>query len=112
MDDNDRKDVLAAGGRYDWLIQQFRHPSVVCGRGRQPIYGIGVSIAIQKIVNALGNYQARKIKMVQSKKIEEEKEKNMELWTPRKVYIIYESFILLIFTNNIPWFNIIRIKLQ
>jgi translation initiation factor 2-alpha kinase 4 len=91
VDHNDRKDVLAAGGRYDWLIQQFRHPAISV-RGKQPIYGIGVSIAIQKIVNALGNYQASKRKMIQSKKIEEEKEKYMEFWAPRKCDVYVASF--------------------
>ncbi|CAG8437012.1 2949_t:CDS:10 [Diversispora eburnea] len=32
MDDNNRKDVLAAGGRYDSLIQQFRHPMTVTSK--------------------------------------------------------------------------------
>jgi len=85
---------LAAGGRYDWLIQQFRHPVIVSGkgRGRQPIHGVGVNIAMQKIVFALENYQAAILKMIQSKKIEEDK----SFWIPKTVYIIYGGFFLIL----------------
>lgn len=38
-------DVIAAGGRYDKLISTFRHPAL----STQPIHGVGVNIAIEKI---------------------------------------------------------------
>ncbi|RIA85582.1 kinase-like domain-containing protein [Glomus cerebriforme] len=89
VNDNNHKDVLAAGGRYDWLIQQFRHPTAVCGKGRarQQIYGIGVSIAMQKIIFALENYQTAILK---SKKVEEEK--NFNFWAPRRCDVYVASF--------------------
>ncbi|GET03001.1 serine/threonine-protein kinase [Rhizophagus clarus] len=88
VNDNDRKDVLAGGGRYDWLIQQFRHPTIVSGKGRaKQIYGIGVSIAMQKIVFALENYQKA---ILNSKKVEEEK--NLGFWAPRRCDVIVASF--------------------
>ncbi|CAG8495247.1 14730_t:CDS:10, partial [Funneliformis mosseae] len=90
VDDNNRKDVLAAGGRYDWLIQQFRHPVTLSGkgRGRQPIYGVGVNIAMQKIVLSLENYQSAMLKMILSKKIEDDR----SFWTPKTCDVYVASF--------------------
>ncbi|CAB5359519.1 unnamed protein product [Rhizophagus irregularis] len=88
VNDNNRKDVLAGGGRYDWLIQQFRNPTIVSGKGRaKQIYGIGVSIAMQKIVFALENYQKA---ILHSKKVEEEK--NLGFWAPRRCDVYVASF--------------------
>ncbi|RHZ86074.1 hypothetical protein Glove_55g46 [Diversispora epigaea] len=125
MDDNNRKDVLAAGGRYDSLIQQFRHPmtvtavnagggggdgdgngnggvgvggggggsssstSIVNG-GRQQIYATGVNIAMQKIVFTLGSYQSTILKMLQSKKTDDEK--SFGYWASKKCDVYVASF--------------------
>jgi translation initiation factor 2-alpha kinase 4 len=97
VNDNNRKDVLAGGGRYDWLIQQFRHPTIVSGKGRaKQIYGIGVSIAMQKIVFALENYQKA---ILHSKKVDEEK--NLSFWAPRRVSERYISFF---FDNSFVYY--------
>ncbi|CAG8506866.1 2265_t:CDS:10, partial [Dentiscutata heterogama] len=85
--DSSRKDVIAAGGRYDSLIQKFRFP-IASGVSvaRQQIFAVGVNIAIQKIVIALENYQ----KIIQKKKLEEER--SFGFWKPKKCDVYVASF--------------------
>ncbi|CAG8527185.1 5428_t:CDS:10, partial [Acaulospora morrowiae] len=66
LDDNNHKDVLAAGGRYDTLMQRFHNPVQV--GNKQPVYAIGVNISVQKIVYTLRSYQSDLLKMNQAKK--------------------------------------------
>jgi translation initiation factor 2-alpha kinase 4 len=47
-------DVMAVGGRYDKLISTFRHSSLMT----QPIYGVGVTIAIEKIIRHVISYES------------------------------------------------------
>ncbi|CAG8498589.1 12794_t:CDS:10, partial [Acaulospora colombiana] len=77
-------DVLAAGGRYDTLIQRFRKPTRVgC---RQQTYAIGVNISVQKIVSTLRSYQSDLFKM---KKVEE---RNFGFEAPPKCDVFVVSF--------------------
>ena len=87
LQDNNRKDesILAAGGRYDSLIQQFRYPIGFAGgiSGRKQIYAIGVNIAVQKIINACVHHQACFSKSSAGKNVDEEK--SYGIWMPKKV---------------------------
>ncbi|CAG8465302.1 15816_t:CDS:10 [Cetraspora pellucida] len=89
--DSSRKDVIAAGGRYDSLIQKFRHP-IASGTSvnRQQILAVGVNIAVQKIVVALETYQIAISKMIQKKKLEEER--SFGFWAPKKCDVYVASF--------------------
>nr|CAG8460903.1 12706_t:CDS:10 [Entrophospora candida] len=90
--DTDRKDVLAAGGRYDYLIQQFKRPVITNNpsRSRQNTYAVGVNIALQKIVIALETYQSTLCKTIQSKKAEEDK--SLGYWALKKCDVYVASF--------------------
>src|SRR5438045_7807392 len=93
VNDTNRKDVLAAGGRYDYLIQRFKRPVIVTNssnRNRQNTYAVGVNIALQKTVLALESYQPTLYKMIQSKKSEEDK--NLGYWTLKKVNMYIRLF--------------------
>ncbi|KAF8940243.1 hypothetical protein EDD21DRAFT_369155 [Dissophora ornata] len=56
VDDAKRKNILAAGGRYDSLIQQFRHP--VIGGPHRKVYAVGVNLAMQKFISAMSQYHS------------------------------------------------------
>ncbi|ORX52231.1 hypothetical protein BCR36DRAFT_582732 [Piromyces finnis] len=43
-----RSEVLAAGGRYDSLVERFKHPT-----SQQKIYAVGTNIAIAKIITSV-----------------------------------------------------------
>lgn len=40
-----KMDLLAVGGRYDSLIDYFRHPT------SPPLYGVGISISVMKLLD-------------------------------------------------------------
>ncbi|RIB06418.1 kinase-like domain-containing protein [Gigaspora rosea] len=88
--DSSRKDLIAAGGRYDSLIQKFRPPIASGVSVRQQIFAVGVNIAVQKIVIALENYQIAISKMIQKKKLEEER--SFGFWAPKKCDVYVASF--------------------
>jgi len=47
IDYYNRSEVLAAGGRYDSLVERFKHPT-----SQQKIYAVGTNIAIAKIITS------------------------------------------------------------
>ncbi|CAG8493093.1 10838_t:CDS:2, partial [Racocetra fulgida] len=60
--------------------------------GRQQIFAVGVNIAVQKIVIALETYQSAISKMIQKKKLEEERNLVRELWAHNiKADFMYEE---------------------
>ncbi|KAG0224647.1 hypothetical protein BGW42_004971 [Actinomortierella wolfii] len=61
IQDAKRKDILAGGGRYDSLIQQFRHP--VIGGPHRKVYAVGVNIAMQKIILGVSQFQTEHFRM-------------------------------------------------
>ncbi|KAF9969485.1 hypothetical protein BGZ73_008146 [Actinomortierella ambigua] len=61
INDAKRKDILAGGGRYDSLIQQFRHP--VIGGPHRKVYAVGVNIAMQKIIVGVSQFQTEHFRM-------------------------------------------------
>jgi eukaryotic translation initiation factor 2-alpha kinase 4 len=87
LHDNNKKDesMIAAGGRYDSLIQQFRYPVGVSGSmtGKKPVYAVGVNIAVQKIINACVHHQASVSKSLAARSVDEEKAYG--IWMPKKV---------------------------
>lgn len=60
--DGQRQEVLAAGGRYDALMQRFRYPSSVQSSGS--FQAVGVSIAVSKIALAMSRYQSKAMSAV------------------------------------------------
>ncbi|KAF9911928.1 hypothetical protein EC991_001834 [Linnemannia zychae] len=101
VDDAKRKSILAAGGRYDSLIQQFRHP--VIGGPHRKVYAVGVNIAMQKIIAVMSQYQAEHFRyFVASNKSRgnanggansgHDDEKSFGLWAPKRCDVYVASF--------------------
>lgn len=101
VDDAKRKNILAAGGRYDSLIQQFRHP--VIGGPHRKVFAVGVNIAMQKIIGAMSQYQSEHFRyFVASNKSRgnsnggagsgHDDEKSFGLWAPKRCDVYVASF--------------------
>ncbi|PWN39467.1 Serine/threonine-protein kinase [Ceraceosorus guamensis] len=70
-----RRDVLASGGRYDWLIKQFSSPS----GSQAPPHAVGIQLAAGRIALAVSRYH--------------EHARTYGNWTPRRcdVYVAASS---------------------
>lgn len=103
VDDAKRKNILAAGGRYDSLIQQFRHP-VIGSSAHRKVYAIGVNLAIEKFVTAISQYQSDHFRhfMASTKSnrghggsngsSSHDEEKSFGLWAPKRCDVFVASF--------------------
>ncbi|KAE8214839.1 hypothetical protein CF327_g1805 [Tilletia walkeri] len=80
-----RKDVLAIGGRYDWLIKHFANPA----SNSVPPHGVGVQISAGQIAAALSRYQDRNVSKFISRAVEEER--SFGQWTPRRADVYVAS---------------------
>ncbi|CAD6903567.1 unnamed protein product, partial [Tilletia controversa] len=80
-----RKDVLAIGGRYDWLIKKFANPA----SSSVPPHGVGVQISAGQIAAALSRYQDRNVSKFVSRVVEEER--SFGQWTPRRADVYVAS---------------------
>lgn len=85
--DSKRKDVLAVGGRYDWLIQHFAHPNATANR---KLRAVGVNIAIQKLIRHLDMHQSEHVKYLM--KAKNEKMRSFGLWAPKRCDVYVASF--------------------
>ncbi|KAG0215957.1 hypothetical protein BGX28_007183 [Mortierella sp. GBA30] len=101
VDDAKRKSILAAGGRYDSLIQQFRHP--VIGGPHRKVYAVGVNVAMQKFITAISQYQTEHFRyFVANSKSRgsssggnnsiHDEEKSFGLWAPKRCDVFVASF--------------------
>ncbi|KAI7870432.1 kinase-like domain-containing protein [Spinellus fusiger] len=82
-----KKDVLAVGGRYDILIQNFAHPNAATNR---TLRAVGVNIAVQKLIRHLDMHQSEQVKyLVKSKN---EKMRSFGVWAPKQCDIYVASF--------------------
>lgn len=71
-----RRDVLAAGGRYDSLLKRFSSPTL----SKPPAKGVGCQLAVGKLALALA--QDENIPRLMSKTVEEER--SFGRWAPRR----------------------------
>ncbi|KAI9476503.1 MAG: kinase-like domain-containing protein, partial [Benjaminiella poitrasii] len=85
--DSKRKDVLAVGGRYDFLVQHFAHPNATANR---KLRAVGVNIAIQKLIRHLDMHQSEQVKYLM--KAKNEKMRSFGLWAPKKCDVYVASF--------------------
>ncbi|KAF8983829.1 hypothetical protein BGZ46_009397 [Entomortierella lignicola] len=103
VDDAKRKNILAAGGRYDSLIQHFRHP--VIGGPHRKIFAVGVNLAMQKFVTAISQYQSEHFRhfLTNSKSnrghggsggssSNHDEEKSFGFWAPKRCDVYVASF--------------------
>lgn len=102
VDDAKRKSILAAGGRYDSLIQQFRHP--VIGGPHRKVYAVGVNVAMQKFITAISQYQTEHFRyfVANSSKSRNnssggnnsvnDEEKSFGYWAPKRCDVFVASF--------------------
>lgn len=77
-----RRDVVAAGGRYDSLLKRFSNPSSTPA----PAHGVGVQIAVGKLTLGLAKHQEVQVPRLLSRP---EEERSFGLFTPRRcdVYV-------------------------
>ncbi|KAI8639080.1 kinase-like domain-containing protein [Parasitella parasitica] len=85
--DSKRKDVLAVGGRYDFLVQHFAHPNATANR---KLRAVGVNIAVQKLIRHLDMHQSEQVKYLM--KAKNEKMRSFGLWAPKKCDVYVASF--------------------
>lgn len=85
--DSKRKDVLAVGGRYDWLVQHFAHPNATANR---KLRAVGVNIAVQKLIRHLDLHQSEQVKYLM--KAKNEKLRSFGLWAPKRCDVYVASF--------------------
>ena len=78
-----RRDVVAAGGRYDALLKHFANPSTA---STAPLHGVGVQMAVGKLTLGLSKYQEVQVPKLLSRT---EEERSFGLYTPRRcdVYV-------------------------
>ncbi|SNX86378.1 related to GCN2 - ser/thr protein kinase [Melanopsichium pennsylvanicum] len=78
-----RRDVVAAGGRYDSLLKHFANPSTASSA---PLHGVGVQMAVGKLTLGLSKYQEVQVPKLLSRT---EEERSFGLYTPRRcdVYV-------------------------
>ncbi|SPO24266.1 related to GCN2 - ser/thr protein kinase [Ustilago trichophora] len=78
-----RRDVVAAGGRYDGLLKHFANPSAASSA---PLHGVGVQIAVGKLTLGLSKHQEVQVPKLLSRT---EEERSFGLYTPRRcdVYV-------------------------
>ncbi|KAI9297132.1 Serine/threonine-protein kinase [Neoconidiobolus thromboides FSU 785] len=82
--DGKKGDILAVGGRYDSLLSRYRSPLA----STIPLkYGVGVSIALQKLTLLLSQYETQKNN---SKKGDEDR--NTNIWIPKILDVYITSF--------------------
>ncbi|KAF9353081.1 hypothetical protein BGX34_011807 [Mortierella sp. NVP85] len=103
LDDAKRKNILAAGGRYDSLIQQFRHP--VIGGPPRKVHAVGVNLAMQKFITAISQYQSEHFRHIVANSkssrghggsggsnSNHDEEKSFGLWAPKRCDVFVASF--------------------
>ncbi|KAJ7874765.1 kinase-like domain-containing protein [Mycena olivaceomarginata] len=79
---NKRMDVLAAGGRYEALLNSFDDS----GQKLEPICAMGLQIAIEKITVALAAYQIASVRTLVKQ------ERSFGFWSPRRCDVYVVSF--------------------
>ncbi|KAI9015775.1 kinase-like domain-containing protein [Phycomyces nitens] len=82
-----KKDVLAVGGRYDTLIQHFSPPNELTDRKMR---GVGVNIAVQKLIRHLDLHQSEQVKLLLRSK--NEKTRSFGMWAPKQCDVYVASF--------------------
>lgn len=73
------RDVLAVGGRYDELLRCFSYPQI--GGARESRHGVGLQIAVGKMVKAVARYQQSHMPRFLGRP---EQERTLGPWTPRR----------------------------
>ncbi|KAF2008855.1 kinase-like protein [Aaosphaeria arxii CBS 175.79] len=89
--DGKQREVLAAGGRYDRLIEEYRPKAQ--GRGQQiaRYHGVGMNLGWDRLVNAMVRYLKKPDKTTFLKKHTEE-DTSAVSWMPRRCDCLVASF--------------------
>ncbi|KAI8369907.1 kinase-like domain-containing protein [Choanephora cucurbitarum] len=107
-----RKDVLAVGGRYDFLVQHFARPHVSPNRN---LRAVGVNIAVQKLIRHLDMHQSEQVKYLV--KAKNEKLRSFGLWAPKRCDVYVASFGKVLIQERLEivkelWHHNIRAEFQ
>ncbi|RUS33243.1 hypothetical protein BC938DRAFT_472418 [Jimgerdemannia flammicorona] len=85
--DNKKRDILAIGGRYDFLIQRFKHLNSCTPR---KFHAVGVNIAVQKIIRDISAFQDGHVRHLLYAKTDEQR--SFGMWAPKKCDVYVASF--------------------
>ncbi|KAF2637752.1 kinase-like protein [Massarina eburnea CBS 473.64] len=89
--DGKQKEVLAAGGRYDKLIEEYRPKGPGHAHPPAAYHGVGVNIGWDRLVNSMARYLKKPAKSTFSKKQTEEDTPEVS-WMPRRCDCLVASF--------------------
>jgi translation initiation factor 2-alpha kinase 4 len=89
--DTKQREVLAAGGRYDKLIEEYRPKGPGHARPRTSYHAVGVNIGWDRLVNLMTRYLKRPEKSTFLKKHSEEDTPSVS-WMPRRCDCLVASF--------------------
>jgi translation initiation factor 2-alpha kinase 4 len=89
--DGKQKEVLAAGGRYDKLIEEYRPKGPGHAHPPAAYHGVGVNIGWDRLVNSMARYLKKPTKSTFSKKLSEEDTPEVS-WMPRRCDCLVASF--------------------
>ena len=87
--DTKRKEVLAAGGRYDHLIEEYR--TKVPGNHISR-HAVGFNLSWDSIVSSMQQYLKRQDKVLTSTRKTAQAVENVGPWTPRRCDVLVASF--------------------
>ncbi|PVI02725.1 kinase-like protein [Periconia macrospinosa] len=90
--DGKQKEVLAAGGRYDKLIEEYRPKGPVHSHPLSAYHGVGVNIGWDRVVNSMVRYLKKPERATFLKKQNEEDTSTATLWMPRRCDCLVASF--------------------
>ncbi len=84
-----KRDVIAAGGRYDSLLKHFRGPKGTSGPSRD-LHAAGMSIAIDRLAYHVGKYESAISTRLLTRDVESER--SFGLWSPARCDVYVASF--------------------
>lgn len=89
--DGKKREVLAAGGRYDRLIEEYRPKGPGHGQGTSGYHAVGMNLGWDRLVNTMARYLKKPAKSAFLKKHAEEDTPAMS-WQPRRCDCLVASF--------------------
>lgn len=83
--------IIAAGGRYDKLVDRYRHVSL---DGVLPVHAVGFNLAFERIVDSMSLYRDSTLKKIAKRNLRglETSEDSLLPWTKSRCDVIVTSF--------------------
>lgn len=90
--DSKKREVLAAGGRYDRLIEEYRPKAQSQGHPTVGYHAVGMNLGWDRLVNSMARYLRKPAKSAFLKKQKTEEEPTNVSWIPRRCDCLVASF--------------------